>query len=296
MKFIKRILVLSSLFMLTACSGNSELDMTIHLTSKWGEYIKNFGVFDGLIVYPLSQAINFISKYCGVVVGIFVVTLLFECAMYYFDSKTSINNKKSELLNPEIKRIEEYYNKKKEEDESKKDAYNAEYLKELEDLYKINGVSSSPIMLFAPFIRIPIFLGMYYAVVRASAVASGTFFGCNLMLSPLEGLKNGQPLLFVVYIIMGIAYFCSSNISSWLSPKNVTKKVSKWQIVSILLLVLIMYIELNVATSVSLYWLISSLISIAKTLIIHKKKTNNIEIIPWNNKEEVLQSEQQSTI
>lgn len=288
-KKIKIISVILLCFFLTACSKKAELDPTISFLTSWKEYFANFGLFSGLLVYPLSQAINFVSKYCGVFVGIFVVTLIFESVMYQFDKKSEINNKKSELLKPEVQKIKEYYNKKKVQDEEHKEEYDKECLAEIEKLYKTNGTSASLIMMIAPFIRIPFYFAMYYSVIRADAVVNGSFLGANLIMTPLEGLKNGTFVLFGIYLLMGAAYFCSSNMSSWLNPpKEKPEKMDKWKMFSFLLLVLIMGIELNWQTSVSLYWFISSVISICKTVIIYKKGKKEIEIVPWNEPTEKI--------
>ncbi len=259
------------LFSLTGCSSDKEvLDKTITLSTGWGQYIKDFGIYYGILVYPLAQAINFLSQYMNVAWAMLTVVAGFNIITLYFDRKSSINSRKIELLKPEVKKLKEQYT-----DAGKDD----EYAKKLETLYKKNNASTSLLEVLVPLIRIPLILSMYYAIVYADSILNGTIFASSLMMTPYEAVKCGNIPVLIIFILMGAAQFASSNINYWLSEDKKNKAMVKSMIWSYAFLIIILISSFRWCIALSLYWLISSSCCVLKVIITKKCFTNNVTVV-----------------
>ena len=290
MKKILPLLILAGILLFMAgcqrnidAEGHTLPEKIIYLTTPWGDMFKNEGLLTCLLVYPLAQCINFISKYLNVGLAIVLTALLLHLLLMKISVKSTVASQKMQLLQPEMAKIQKKY-------EGRTDA-NAQQMQAMEmqklyAKYDINPLSS----MIVPFIQFPILICMYYAVQRADAVVNGTMFGINLTNTPQQCLAvktSGGYILFAIYVLMIIVQFLSMKISKWLADAK-NKKDHKtrsysakdntqagMQMFMYVMLVMIALMGFRWPMALSLYWLISSLINVLKTIYIQKRYVEN---------------------
>ena len=268
-----------AVLMMTGCQKNMDAngqilaDRIIHLTTTWKDIFANEGLFTAVIVYPLTQCINFLSQYVGVALAITFTTLIVNALTLSVSVKSTVDMQKIQNLQPELKKIQSKYEGRN-DDNSK--LQQAQEMQKLYDKHNVNPFGS----MITPFLQLPIMLAMYYSVQRAAAVVNGTIFGASLSNTPMEGLKNGQIILFVIFILMGVMQFASSKLPTYLAEKKQAAKKKAYakggekqsaNTMVYAMLVMILVLAINWPTAMSLYWCVSSAINVVKTIYVQKR-------------------------
>ena len=272
---------------LTACTNvidpDTKLimpDKIIYLETTIGDILANESWFSAFFVYPISQAINFINQYVGVVMSIVIVTILIKLLTLSFTIKSTVASQKMQIINPELKAIQDRYAGKTDNQSKMK---MSQEMQALYSKHNINPFGSIVVM----FIQFPIIIAMYQAVQRAAAVVNGSFFGTSLQTTPLDAFFQGVYLFVVIYVLMGIFQFISMRLPMYLQKKFAPKKEKNYvqgekkpaagpnmDMMMYISLVMIMGIAISWPTAMSLYWLVTSLAQIAQTVFIQFKFIN----------------------
>lgn len=278
-------IALGLLITLTACTNvidpETKLimpDKIIHLDTTIGDILANESWFSAFFVYPISQAINFINQYVGVVMSIVIVTILIKLLTLSFTIKSTVASQKMQIINPELKAIQDKYAGKTDNQSKMK---MSQEMQALYSKHNINPFGSIVVM----FIQFPIIIAMYQAVQRAAAVVNGSVFGTSLQTTPMDAFFQGVYLFVVIYVLMGVFQFISMKLPMFLQKKfapvkekkHVTHDDSKksaapnMEMMMYVSLVMIMGIAISWPTAMSLYWLVTSLAQIAQTVFIQFK-------------------------
>lgn len=273
------------LITLTACTNvidpETKLimpDKIIHLDTTIGDILANESWFSAFFVYPISQAINFINQYVGVVMSIVIVTILIKLLTLSFTIKSTVASQKMQIINPELKAIQDKYAGKTDNQSKMK---MSQEMQALYSKHNINPFGSIVVM----FIQFPIIIAMYQAVQRAAAVVNGSVFGTSLQTTPYNAFFEGVYLFVIIYVLMGVFQFISMKLPMFLQKKfapvkekkHVTHDDSKksaapnMEMMMYVSLVMIMGIAISWPTAMSLYWLVTSLAQVAQTVFIQFK-------------------------
>ena len=285
-KMVLLVGVVVLLLFLTGCQKNTDAsgailqEKIIYLDTSWDSMKSDLFTF--LIVYPLSQCINFFNQYVGVVGAIALTTLLVNVLTFAFSVKSTVGAQKMQIIQPEIKKIQDKYEGK--DDQNSK----MQMGQEMQRLYQKHNISIGG-SLIVPFLQLPIMMAMYYAVQRADAVVSGKIMGTPLSATPMFGIQNNAFILPVIFALMLLAQFGSTRITAYLTEKrNAKSGVKKKEYaqdkksggdtsktMQYGMLVMIGVLGINWPTAMSLYWLVSSLVTIAKTFFIQWRYIDN---------------------
>ena len=273
------------LITLTACTNvidpETKLimpDKIIHLDTTIGDILANESWFSAFFVYPISQAINFINQYVGVVMSIVIVTILIKLLTLSFTIKSTVASQKMQIINPELKAIQDKYAGKTDNQSKMK---MSQEMQALYSKHNINPFGSIVVM----FIQFPIIIAMYQAVQRAAAVVNGSEFGTSLQTTPMDAFFQGVYLFVVIYVLMGVFQFISMKLPMFLQKKFAPVKEKKhvthddtkksaapnMEMMMYVSLVMIMGIAISWPTAMSLYWLVTSLAQVAQTVFIQFK-------------------------
>ena len=175
-------------------------------------------------------------------------------------------------IQPEVERIQRKYEGKTDQ------ASQLRMSTEIQRLYKKYNVNPFG-SLVVTFIQFPIIIAMYQAVQRAYAVAYGTFMGVSLELTPIEGIQSGEWVYILFFAVMLVFQVASMLLPQWLNKRRAKKeaelhhrpyKETKNPMMSsmYIMMAVILILALMWPTAMSFYWIISSAISIVKTLLI----------------------------
>jgi len=282
LKYKKIGLALGLLFVLTACTNVIDpvtkqvmVDKIISLDTTMASIFASESWFSAIFVYPISQAINFLNQYVGVFLSITLVTVAIKLLTLGLTVKSTVASQKMQMINPELKRIQDKYAGKT-DNQSK-----MQMGQEMNALYSKNNINPFGAILVM-FIQFPVIIAMYQAVQRASAVVNGSFFGSSLQLTPLGAFNEGIYVFMVIFVLMGVFQFISMKLPVWLqkrhAPKVVThpgeKKKSSGPNMEVMMyssIVMIMVLAINWPTAMSLYWLVTSIAQAAQTVFIQYK-------------------------
>ena len=270
-KRLKLVLSLIALaLVLTGCSTSSEL-ITLDTTFKEA---MNDGFLSAFITYPLSQAINWLTPRTGIFLAIAIVTIVINALVLAFTFKSSMAMQKMQEIQPELQKIQAKYEGRTDEMSQQRMAME---MQQLYNKYGINPLGS----LATTFIQFPILIGMYNAVRRSEAVANATFAGVSLSLSPSQAIPNKAWICLVIFILMVASQFVAIKIPQWLAEKHGREEAEKHhktykkpenqnQGMTYGMLAMVAFAMFSIPTALSLYYCISSIVNIAKTLVIDK--------------------------
>ena len=270
-KRLKLVMTLIALaLVLTGCSTSTEL-ITLDTTFKEA---MNDGFLSAFITYPLSQAINWLTPRTGIFFAVAIVTIILNAIVLAFTVKSSIAMQRMQELQPELQKIQAKYEGRTDDMSQQRMAME---MQQLYNKYGINPLAS----IATTFIQFPILIGMYNAVRRSEAVANATFAGVSLSLSPSQAIPAKAWVCLAIFALMFIFQFISIKIPQWLAEKHGKEEAEKHHktykkpenqnaMMTYMMLAMVAFAMFSIPTAVSLYYCISSIVNIVKTLVIDK--------------------------
>ena len=275
-------IALTLLFALTACTrvvdseGIIIPEKIITLSTQIGDILADESWFSAFFVFPISQAINFIAKYTGVILSFIIVTILIKLLTLSFTIKSTVASQKMQMINPELKKVQDKYAGKTDNESKMRmgQEMNAIYAK-----HQINPFGAILVM----FIQFPVIIAMYQAVQRADAVVNGSVMGNSLQISPMASITQGVWIFMAIYILMGVFQFISMKLPQYLQKKTAPVKEKAYanketkksgpnmEVMMYTSIGMIMVLAINWPTAMSLYWLVTAIAQVAQTVFIQYK-------------------------
>lgn len=236
----------------------------------------NEGWFSGLIVWPLAQIINHIAAFTDAGWGIILTTVIIQGAVFLLTRKSQMSAQRMQEIQPEMQRIQDKY-KGKTDDRSR--MMLAQETQRLYQKYDIHPFGS----ILVTFIQLPIMMGVYYAMVRASSVVYGTFMGIDLTQTPLFGFQHLQWAYIIIYILMVISSIASMKMPQWLKKrqdkldhvktkdylKNGKDPMSSMNMTMYFSTGFVALLYISWPIAMSFYWLVSSLTRVCFNFFMH---------------------------
>lgn len=218
------------------------------------ESVVNFGWFRFLSV-PLLMLLNFFYGFIGNYgIAIILMTILVKAVFLPMGAMSSQSMKAMRDLKPQLDVLKEKYkgNRGKIGEETMK-------------LYrekKVNPFSGVlPIM-----IQVPVFIGLYRALMYAVELRQAPFFGW------IQDLSARDPY-YIVPVLMGISQFVVQKITPSAANEE-TRKVLLW------LPVLFTVLFAILPSGLVIYWLINNVLQICQQLYLNKKLGLNDMAVP----------------
>lgn len=291
----KKMLVLICVFgllLLAGCQrnvdgqGNVLPERIIYLDTPWSAML-NESILTAILVYPLAQIINFIGNLTGSgVLGVVLTTLLYNALTIVLSIKSTVNSQKMQMIQPELNKIQAKYEGRT-DDNSKMQMYQEQQA--LMQKYDVNPMAS----LGTAFLQFPIMIAMFYAAQRADVVVNGKFLGVPLQKTPWDGFTNIKEYwpLVLIFVFMVIMQFASSLLPKYLAEKKRKSKkgykayadngsTNNAQTDSMIYMMVLLVVVLGIRwpSAMSVYWGVSSLANILKTLFIQRRYIDNAEV------------------
>ena len=270
--------------------GNNGDKTKVFISGKdWG-YAWKTGPLSGLLVYPISAAIDWLtSSMLGVgrgwaqLIAILIVTVVVRGIMLAATFKQTTANSKMQALQPELAKIQAKY------PNSNTNNYDKQRLaEETQRLYKKHGINPLGSLLIM-FVQFPVFICVWSAMQGSAWLSSDAVLGLNLSDSISSILttwsnwrtpvETGVITALVLFLLMSGAQVVSMLLPQWLQKKrlkNVQKlgrnpaqndNSNKMKWFTYIMLVMIIIMGFSLASAMGVYWLIGALISIVQTVI-----------------------------
>lgn len=275
----KRLLLILSvicfLFLLTGCvKTNPDGSVNLIKIDTTFSEVKEEGFLTALLVFPLSQSINFLSQYVGVAGAIAITTIVLNVIILACTFKSNVSMQKMQSLQPEMEKIQRKYEGRTDQASQQRQAMEMQALYTKNDIHPLGS-------LLVTFIQLPILIAMYSAVRKSQAVAEGTFMNVSLSTTPIDAVKGGVVVCIVIYVLMILLQFLSISVPRWLAEakakreadihhKHYEKSKNQNAFMTYGMLIMIAFVMLNWPTALSLYYCIYSAVNIVKTLIIEQ--------------------------
>lgn len=276
---LKKVLFLAAImFVLVGCTAN--LDKSGHLiperiidnSTHWS---LSQGWFDFLIVMPIAKLILLFEGWTGIVAAIIIVTIVTNLITLPLMVKSTVMSQKMQSLQPQMERIQNKYRGRN--DQTSKARMSAE----INALYQKNGIKMGQTMLL-PFLSMPIMLAMWQAVQRIPSVYEATFLGLNLGEHPMGMITSGQWGYLILIIVLAIFQYASMQVPTFLQKRSKNYKVSKvntsnsMKMMNVYMMIMIVFFSLNMPTAMSIYWIITAIIGVVRSVYIHFQFTEKI--------------------
>ncbi|MFD2730051.1 YidC/Oxa1 family membrane protein insertase [Enterococcus camelliae] len=205
------------------------------------------GIWDRYIVFYFAEAIKALS-FGNAGIGIILFTIVIRVILLplmHFQTKSM---RKTQDLQPQLKKLQAEY--------SSKDMQTQQKLREeTQRLYAENNVN--PYIGCLPLvIQMPILMALWQAISRVPALTEGHFLWLQL------GLKDPYYILPILAAIFTFA-------STYLSSMSQIESNASMKIMNIFMPLMILFMGVNLASGLSLYWVISNGFQVLQTLLIN---------------------------
>lgn len=230
--------LLSLMLFLTACA-NMNAPITSKSTGFWNEYI----------LYPFSWFILKLAAFLGGNYGwaIVVFTIIVRVILLPLNHLSTKNMKKQSAVQPELQALQKKYSAKDMETQQK-------LREETQKLMSEAGVN--PVYGCLPMlVQLPFMYALYQVIWRTTELKQGSFLWMQL------GEKDPY---YIMAILAGIFTFLSTYISNMSMPQT----GSTGKIMQYLMPFMIIIPALNIASAISLYWVVSNAFQVVQTLIL----------------------------
>lgn len=239
MKKYKRLLLMAGLvtllLVLSAC-GTSPINQN------------STGIWDRYIVYYFAEAIKFLSLSANTGIGIILFTLIIRIILLplmHFQTKSM---RKTQELQPKLKALQQQYSSRDPETQR-------QFREEQQKLYAENNVN--PYAGCLPLlIQMPIMMALYQSISRVPELKQGSFLWLNL----------GQPdPYFILPLLAAVFTFASTYLTSMSQVEsNASLKIMNYAMPAMIFLM-----GMNLASGLSLYWVVSNAFQVGQTLLLN---------------------------
>jgi len=135
------------------------------------------------------------------------------------------------------------------------------------------------------FIQLPIMMGMYYATMRAASVVYGSFFGLPFSGTPIDGFTQMQLGYIIIYVLMIVCQLLSMKMPQILkkiqdkkdhvkekkyAEENQNSMMNTMNTTMYFSTAMIAFLYISWPIAMSFYWLVSSIIRIIQSVVLHK--------------------------
>lgn len=179
-----------------------------------------------------------------------------------FTKKTAMQSEKLKEVQPQLTKLEaKYKNRTSEEDQKRK----AEEMMMIYQKNKINPFSSC----LLSFIQIPLLFAYLEAINRTPVIFENKFFNLDMGTTISHGITSNSWYLYVLLfvIILGTSY-----LSFRKTLKDQTGMAKQMKSTIYIMLAMIVIASFSLPVALGLYWIASSLFTVAQNLIVERKK------------------------
>lgn len=247
----KYILLLGSALLLGGCSEFNE-----PISSE------REGMWNQIIVWPIVSIIQTLAEFTGSYAGgIILVTVLVRICILPLTLKQIKSSRAMQTLQPQLKELQEKYSSKDAETQQR-------YQQEMMKLMQSTGVN--PVGGCLPVVvQMPILMGLYHAISRMNVTPMyelGSIFNVPLATSSIifAMIAGGMQ-----YLVLKTGPTLNTN--------------PQMSIAQYILPVMIMIFGFMAPTAITLYWIISSFISILQNIYLYKILYRKDEDMPLIN-------------
>ena len=270
-KILKVVAMVAVVFVLAGCTANIDAngqllaDRAINESTPW---TLKAGIFDFLLTIPIAKGILWLSNTLGSVgAGVVIMTVLINILILPVMAKSTIASQKMQMIQPELDQIQRKYAGRK--DQTSQMRMSAE----MQALYKKHDISM--LSSLSTFLTLPIMFAMYHAVQRLEVLYQSSMFGLNLGDKPLAEITSGHFEYIAIIILVGLTQYFAIEITNIMAKRNqrhpnarVSQSQKQMKQMNVMMTIMIVYFALSMPTAMSLYWITTNIVTLARTVLI----------------------------
>ena len=239
------------------------------------ETFKPFSEYEGLwttiFVKPLAWAIINIGLLLektglgkGLANGLAIVIscLIIRLILYPLTKKTAMQSEKLKEIQPQLEKLEKKYKDRTSEEDQKR---KAEEMMAVYSKHKINPLSSC----LLSFIQIPLLFAFLEAINRTPVIFENKFLKLDMGTTISHGIMSN---LWYAYIIFLLLILATSYFSFRKTLKDQTAMAQQMKGTIYFMLAMILVAAFSLPVALGIYWITSSLFTIAQNMIVERKK------------------------
>ena len=239
------------------------------------ESFKPFKEYEGLwttiFVKPLAWVIINIGLLLGEIglskgfangLAIIISCLAIRAILYPVTRKTAMQSEKMKEMQPQLDKLQKKYKDKTSEEDQRKQA---EEMMALYQKYKINPMSSC----LLSFVQIPLLFAFLEAINRTPVIFENTFLGLDMGRTISHGIMSSDWWMYVIFLVLILA---SSYFSFRKTLKDQTGMAKQMKGTIYFMLAMIVVASFSLPVALGLYWIASSLFTVAQNLLVERKK------------------------
>ena len=239
------------------------------------ESFKPFAEYEGLwttiFVKPLAWVIiniGLLLEKIGLGKGlangfaIILSCLAIRLILYPLTRKTAMQSEKLKEVQPQLEKLEKKYKDKTSEEDQKR---KAEEMMAIYSKHKINPLSSC----LLSFIQIPLLFAFLEAINRTPVIFENKFLKLDMGTTISHGIMSN---LWYAYIIFLLLILATSYLSFRKTLKDQTAMAKQMKGTIYFMLAMILVAAFSLPVALGLYWITSSLFTVAQNMIVERKK------------------------
>ena len=247
----------------------------------WGYTFTNVGLIEGLLVWPIAALLYYFAMAFsslgvgGIVLSILLVTIIVRGLLLLLTFKQTASQQKITALQPQIAKLQEKY-PHADTNQYEKQAMAQEQM----ELYKKNHVNPFS-MFIVLLVQFPVFIAVWGAMSGSAVLREGELWGLRLSANTGSSIIHwtGTPSVVALVIFIIMAQAVSMLLPQFIQKKK-TEKVAKlnknptaaktnnqMMIMNIVMLVMIIFTGTQLPVAMSIYWIITALISLVQSLV-----------------------------
>ena len=238
---------------------------------KFKPFDKYEGLWTTIFVKPLAWAIINIGVLLGKVglgkglangLAIILSCLLIRLVLYPVTRKTAMQSEKMKEMQPQLDKLQKKYKDKTSEEDQRKQA---EEMMALYKKYSVNPMSSC----LLSFVQIPLLFAFLEAINRTPVIFENTFLGLDMGTTMSHGIMSSSWWMYVILLVLILA---SSYLSFRKTLKDQTGMARQMKGTLYFMLAMIVIASFSLPVALGLYWITSSMFTVAQNLLVERKK------------------------
>lgn len=239
------------------------------------ESFKPFSEYEGLWTTVFVKPLAWVIINIGVLLGktglskglangfaIILSCLAIRLILYPLTRKTAMQSEKMKEVQPQLEKLEKKYKDKTSEEDQK---MKAQEMMVIYQKNKINPLSSC----LLSFIQIPLLFAFLEAINRTPVIFENKFFNLDMGTTISHGIMSKT---WYLYVLLFVIILATSYLSFRKTLKDQTGMNSQMKSTIYIMLAMIVIASFSLPVALGLYWITSSLFTVAQNLIVERKK------------------------
>ena len=194
--------------------------------------------------------------------AIILSCLVIRLILYPFTRKTAMQSEKMKEVQPQLEKLEKKYKDKTSEEDQK---MKAQEMMVIYQKNKINPLSSC----LLSFIQIPLLFAFLEAINRTPVIFENKFFKLDMGTTISHGIMSKT---WYLYVLLFVIILATSYLSFRKTLKDQTGMAKQMKSTIYIMLAMIVIASFSLPVALGLYWIASSLFTVAQNLIVERKK------------------------